>query len=198
MTDERRTVLIRSRRSPAGAAGLLASLFPLLGIPVAVAAQEGGSADPDSAVKAPADVETSPAETASAGLYTETQAARGEAVFRARCSACHVPSQFRGEAFLFQWAGRTAFDLVDQLRATMPYEAPGGLPLREYVDIVAYLLRLNRYAAGEEELPEEDERLKEIRIPERRSSGKGAGSGESLTGAGAPRASPGARRPRSP
>lgn len=157
---------MRSRRSPVGAAWLLGSLFPLLGIPAAGAAQQGGSTDPDSAAKTPAATATSAAETASAGLYTETQAERGEAAFRARCSACHVPSQFRGEAFLFQWAGRTAFDLVDRLRATMPMDNPGGLPVQEYVDVVAYLLRLNRYAAGEEELPQEDEGLKEIRIPE--------------------------------
>lgn len=102
---------------------------------------------------------------ASTSLFTEEQAERGETTFRTICSACHLSSQFRGGAFRARWEGRTAYDLVDQLRATMPMDNPGGLPLDQYVDVTAYLLSLNRFEAGPEELPTDDAGLREVRIP---------------------------------
>lgn len=156
--------MTRSPRSLPGTGPSLLPLILLLGSVGSASAQEGGGADPDSAAETPA-AEKAAAGVSADGLYTEAQAERGEIVFRTRCAACHVSSQFRGEAFRFQWGGRTAFDLVDRLRATMPGDAPGGLPGRAYVDVAAYLFRLNRYPAAEEELPAEDARLEEIRIP---------------------------------
>lgn len=103
------------------------------------------------------------------GLYTEEQAERGREIFRDRCSVCHLSGQFRGSTFWFRWQGRRVLDLVDQLRATMPQDNPGGLSSRQYVDVVAYLFRLNRLPAGEEELPAQDARLRVIRIPEKES-----------------------------
>lgn len=98
-------------------------------------------------------------------FYTEGQADRGEAAFRSNCAACHLRNQFRGGAFRARWEGRTAYDLVDQLRATMPMDNPGGLSLDQYVDVTAYLLSLNQYEAGAEELPAEADVLREVRIP---------------------------------
>ena len=152
-------------RIPGGAGAPLVSLFLFVGNPATGEAQQGGSTVPDSAEERAA-VETPAVAADGTGLYTDEQAERGEAAFRARCAGCHVSSQFRGEAFRLQWEGRTAFDLVDQIRATMPYDDPGGLSTAQYVDVVAYLLRLNSYAEGKEELPTDDARLKELRIPE--------------------------------
>lgn len=104
-------------------------------------------------------------DSASTSLYTEEQADRGESTFRTICSACHLRNQFRGGAFRARWEGRTAYDLVDQLRATMPMDNPGGLSLDQYVDVTAYLLSLNRFEAGAEELPADEAGLEEVRIP---------------------------------
>lgn len=98
-------------------------------------------------------------------LYTEEQADRGETAFRTNCAACHLPNQFRGGAFRARWEGRTAYDLVDQLRATMPMDNPGGLALGTYVDVTAYLLSLNRFEAGATELPADAAGLRAVRIP---------------------------------
>lgn len=156
--------MTRAPRSLAPATTPLLSLILLLGMAGTASAQEGASGDA---------TDSAAAETSDPGLYTGAQAERGEAAFQAHCSACHFPNQFRGEAFTVQWEGRTAFDLVDQLRATMPYDNPGGLPAREYVDVAAYLLRLNRYPEGGKELPREDARLREIRIPEKEEDAEG-------------------------
>ncbi|MFW6193249.1 MAG: c-type cytochrome [Gemmatimonadota bacterium] len=98
-------------------------------------------------------------------LYTAEQADRGETTFRTICAACHLSSQFRGGAFRAQWEGRTAYDMVDELRATMPMDNPGGLSLEQYVNVTAYLLSLNRFEAGAEELPTDEAGLGEVRIP---------------------------------
>ena len=34
----------------------------------------------------------------------------------------------------------------------MPYDNPGGLPEQTYVDIIAYVLNMNDFPAGESEL----------------------------------------------
>ena len=50
------------------------------------------------------------------------------------------------------------------ISTTMPEGNPGSLSSREYVDILAFLLRLNDYPAGEEELPPDSSLLENVRI----------------------------------
>ena len=90
-----------------------------------------------------------------AGLYTEAQATRGEAVFTRSCVTCHAngtgevagqssaPSLF-GEAFSVRWADSSEANLLDTIRQTMPDGAPNSLSLAEYADVTAYLLKLNQ------------------------------------------------------
>lgn len=118
-----------------------------------------------------AEADTAERKAAPAGLYTEEQAERGEAAFQSHCSACHLSNQFRGGHFRTRWDGRSAYDLVNRLRATMPMDNPGGLALEEYVDVAAFLFRLNSYEAGDGELPADRSGLKEVRIPEEEDGG---------------------------
>jgi S-disulfanyl-L-cysteine oxidoreductase SoxD len=98
------------------------------------------------------------------GAYTEAQAARGESTFRANCTSCHATSAYVGDAFVRAWEGRTAFDLFELIRTTMPNDNPGRLSRQEYADIVAYMFKLNRLPAGDRPLPADDEGLKQVRI----------------------------------
>jgi mono/diheme cytochrome c family protein len=98
------------------------------------------------------------------GAYTEAQAARGEASYRANCTSCHAPGTHAGDAFIRGWDGRTAFDLFELIRTTMPLDNPGRLSREQYVDIVAYLFKLNRLPPGDRPLPADDEGLKQVRI----------------------------------
>lgn len=87
------------------------------------------------------------------GVYTVDQAQRGEATFVSLCSPCHAGSQFTDSSFLESWQGRSAFELLDLIRSTMPPERPGRLPPMQYADVVAYILRLNGLPPGDRELP---------------------------------------------
>ena len=107
---------------------------------------------------------TPPSTPASRGVYTEAQATRGEATYRANCTSCHATSAHTGKAFMSAWESRTAFDLFELIRTTMPIDNPGRLSREQYADIVAYLFKLNRLPAGDRPLPVDDEGLKQIRI----------------------------------
>jgi mono/diheme cytochrome c family protein len=98
------------------------------------------------------------------GVYTEAQATRGEVTYRANCTSCHATSAHTGKAFIGAWESRTAFDLFELIRTTMPIDNPGRLSREQYVDVVAYLFKLNRLPAGNRPLPADDEGLKQIRI----------------------------------
>jgi S-disulfanyl-L-cysteine oxidoreductase SoxD len=116
---------------------------------VAVSAQQGPAAAGSSIVD---------------GAYTAAQAARGEKVFGDTCGNCHGRSEFAGTGFQRKWAGQTVYTLFDQLRSTMPLDNPGGLSRGQYAAVIAYILQLNAYPAGEAELPSEDAPLRTLRF----------------------------------
>lgn len=99
-----------------------------------------------------------------AAVYTAVQAEAGEAVFRGTCGNCHSTSQFLGPSFDVVWAGRRVFEFFDQLRSTMPLDNPGGLSRAEYAGVIAYILKLNDYPAGDVPLPEDDESLRKLKF----------------------------------
>ena len=98
------------------------------------------------------------------GVYTRRQALRGERSFERICAACHRTREFSGSAFQRVWGGRSVGDLFQLLVETMPPDAPGSLDPREYTDVVTYLLQLNGYPAGEEELPADLPSLRDVRF----------------------------------
>lgn len=110
------------------------------------------------------------------GVYTPQQAERGQTTYREECSKCHGENLAGGEAgpaltgdeFLHKWIGKTAGDLFEKTRRTMPLEDPGGLSRRQYAAIVAYILKANDFPAGQKELVSELAPLNEIRIEAKR------------------------------
>ena len=87
------------------------------------------------------------------GVFTEAQASRGEATFRRVCSACHDTNEFSGGRFRLTWVGQSAGDLYDTIATLMPEGDPGSLTPAQYAAVVAYLLQVNGYPAGESDLP---------------------------------------------
>ena len=86
------------------------------------------------------------------GFYTESQAARGQEMFRSVCSECHDTNDFRGEDFEWEWRRQTAWDLYETMAETMPEDAPGSLSPQSYAAILAYILSINAYPAGSVDL----------------------------------------------
>ena len=107
-----------------------------------------------------------PARSVADGVYSDEQAARGEATFQQNCAACHTPSEFRGDAFVSRWA--TLGSLFELVSTTMPQDFPGGLSAEQYADVLAAFLRANEFPAGAEDLPADAEALGAIRIQPRR------------------------------
>ena len=100
----------------------------------------------------------------SKGAYTQPQSVRGESTYKTSCVSCHSAKEYTGDAFRVAWVSRTAFDIFDRIKTLMPDDNPGVLPRQDYVDIVAYLFSLNGYPSGPDELPDDDDALKLIRI----------------------------------
>jgi mono/diheme cytochrome c family protein len=98
------------------------------------------------------------------GVYTEGQAARGQAVFKTSCSTCHGPEDFSGDSFLGAWDASTVLDLFSTMQTKMPMDNPGSLQPEQYVDVIAYFFRGNAFPAGKDELTTDREQLKLIRI----------------------------------
>ena len=107
-------------------------------------------------------------------VYTEAQANRGQALYLQECAACHgrdlrEVTEFgapplAGEEFLHKWQGKALGTLFDLTRATMPLDSPARLSRREYADILAHVLKVNGFSAGDRELSNEKDVLKTIII----------------------------------
>lgn len=97
-------------------------------------------------------------------FYSNRQARRGQNTYRKNCTACHNTAAYSGVGFRRVWSGRSVFELWEQIRTTMPNDGPGRLRPEEYADIVAYLLKLNGFPAGPDELPADAEVLRRLHI----------------------------------
>jgi mono/diheme cytochrome c family protein len=100
----------------------------------------------------------------SSGVFSGKQAERGEGTYKTVCQACHAKSEYTGDKFKTSFVSKTAYDVFNQIRTTMPDDNPGSLERQEYVDLVAYIFSLNAYPAGEADLPADDDGLKKVRI----------------------------------
>jgi len=110
--------------------------------------------------------------TVGAGVYTEEQGKRGEVFANKLCVSCHGPDLSGGEAgpslvgleFLGNWNALSLADFFDRVQATMPADSPGSLTPQQTIDVAAYVLKLNKFPAGQTELPTDVAALKKIMI----------------------------------
>ncbi len=93
--------------------------------------------------------------TVNDSVYSAAQAARGQAVFEGTCTACHDTARFTGGDFMTAWTGKSMGELFKVVSTTMPEDNPGALKPQQYVDVLAYFLKLNEFPAGSEELKAE-------------------------------------------
>jgi len=99
-----------------------------------------------------------------AGVYSEAQSARGREIYALNCMSCHTPASHAGPEFTAKWDGRLFWDLYQYVRESMPKSEPGSLTAREYLSVLAYLLKMNGMPGGPDELPADSTALAKIRI----------------------------------
>ena len=112
------------------------------------------------------------ATTVASGVYTADQARRGQTKYNQVCSNCHLSDlsgsdqapALAGGDFLDRWDGQTVGDLADRIRTSMPQDDIGSLNTQMSTDITAYLLQVNRFPEGKEEMKPDRAVLKTIAI----------------------------------
>jgi mono/diheme cytochrome c family protein len=88
----------------------------------------------------------------------------GEQWFRSACLECHAVRGLDNADFRLKWDGRSAFDLFERIRSTMPESRPGTLTQGTYASIVAYLMKLNGMKVGTAVVPTDSTALAAIRL----------------------------------
>jgi mono/diheme cytochrome c family protein len=107
-------------------------------------------------------------------VYTDAQASRGTRLFTDHCALCHAVNMLGGPGgapallgpeFKFVWNDWTVGALFVIVRAKMPPGEAGSLSDQEYADIVAAILQVNGFPAGDDtELPGDGALTGDIRI----------------------------------
>ena len=100
------------------------------------------------------------------GVYTEEQAKVGEELYAQHCLLCHDKKYFR--PLLQRWEGQPISILFTVMSTSMPESNPGFLSEKENIDILAYILSLGRYAAGDSELDYKDGALDDLIVEARK------------------------------
>jgi mono/diheme cytochrome c family protein len=106
------------------------------------------------------------------GVYTDAQAARGQAIYQKQCASCHGDSlqgaqgpPLVADAFLSHWHTQPLSDLASKIRHTMPAGAAGTLTPQQSSDLVAHILKAGNFPASKTELPSDEEALSRIGWP---------------------------------
>ncbi|MCH8334464.1 MAG: cytochrome c [Proteobacteria bacterium] len=103
--------------------------------------------------------------TVNDAVYSKAQARTGEQLYGDHCILCHDKKYFR--PVLKRWEGQPLGILFTVMSTSMPESNPGFLMEKEYVDILAYILSLSRYAPGDTELDYRNGALNEITVAAR-------------------------------
>lgn len=135
-----------------------------------------------------------PARTVQDGVYSDAQAARGQALYAQRCAGCHGPSlegaqapALAGEAFIAKFRLEPLSALFIKIRYTMPpLPSPNAVPQppsaadpkpaattpvgprltpQEGADIVAHVLKSNRFPAGQADFSAKDATVSQVGWP---------------------------------
>jgi mono/diheme cytochrome c family protein len=123
------------------------------------------------------------ARSAQDGVYTDAQAARGQAIYDKQCASCHGQGlkglqapPLAGDGFAATWQGQPLLDLAVKIRKTMPADTPGTMSAADAADLVAVILKTSGFPASRTELASSDEGLKAVAWPARATAAQAAGS----------------------
>ena len=87
-------------------------------------------------------------------MYSEEQALKGHELYDGHCASCHGAAlegqgslPLSGATFRARWADdhHSVDDLFYIIRTLMPYGQPATLSKQDYIDIIAYILKVNGF-----------------------------------------------------
>ena len=116
---------------------------------------------------------TRPANSVRDGVFTLAQAAAGQDLYPSTCPRCHGRDLYGdgfetpaliGIDFQRRWADGTLADLFEFVSTNMPKSNPGVFDDQTYLDLIAYILRINGYNVGKDKLVPDMEALAGIRM----------------------------------
>ena len=111
-------------------------------------------------------IEAQATRTLQDGVFSDAQATRGQALYTQRCAGCHGPDltggaqapPLEGASFRFKWRQEPLSALFIKIRYTMPPGAPPNAPptaadaakltAEQSAELVAHVLKSNRFPAG--------------------------------------------------
>ncbi|MEP6783563.1 MAG: cytochrome c [Acidobacteriota bacterium] len=110
------------------------------------------------------------------GVFSQEQADRGAAAFKANCSECHgndlagdgFAPALTGSDFMGNWTDLTVGDLFERVRISMPPSGPSGVTPEQKADIIAHILNVNKFPAGTGVLEPKTVVLKQIKIDQKK------------------------------
>lgn len=110
------------------------------------------------------------ATSAWSGIYSDAQAERGKAAYEEQCSFCHLADlsgqgfapPLVDDAFTQRWQDGNVGDLFTIVKVTMPQDKPQSLTDAQYAEIVAFMLKMNKYPSGAQDLPSDAAGLKVV------------------------------------
>jgi mono/diheme cytochrome c family protein len=120
------------------------------------------------------------------GVYTDSQASRGQALYTQRCSGCHGPTlagasapALTGDLFTNRFRMEPLSALFIQIRYAMPpkVEANAQLTSEQAADLVAHILKSNGFPAGKTDFAAADATNSPIVWP----AGRGLGASSAPT-----------------
>lgn len=105
-------------------------------------------------------------------VYTAEQAARGEKLYADNCASCHgdtlggveMAPPLAGDVFNSSWEGVALADLFERMRISMPQNKPGSLSRTQNADILAHMLKVGNFPAGDVPLDGQSSALTQIKF----------------------------------
>jgi mono/diheme cytochrome c family protein len=127
----------------------------------------------------PAQADAPKPTTTAEGAYTDAQAKQGKDVYTQSCASCHLDDlsgsgqalPLAGDAFMQSWEGQTVDDLYEVIHDTMPQDKPGTLTADQSVQVISYILKFNKFPAGQTALPSDPAAMKAILITTKKPAG---------------------------
>src|SRR5262245_66247730 len=88
-------------------------------------------------------------------VYADSQAARGQQLYKTRCVACHgdslqgvVGPPLTGSGFLAVWSRRSMDELVEKIEKTMPTQEAGSVSRRQAIEVAGYVITGDKVRVG--------------------------------------------------